>query len=109
MQDNYNILLGKLHRFIRKYYLNQVFRGGIWFIAAFTLFFLLVNAFEYYTWSSPWVRTVLFYTYLALNLFILIRLIIIPLMKLFRIGKTMKEEEAASIIGAYFPEVKDKL
>ena len=109
MQDNYNILLGKLHRFIRKYYLNQVFRGGIWFIAVFTLFFLLVNAFEYYTWSSPWVRTVLFYTYLALNLFILIRLIIIPLMKLFRIGKTMKEEEAASIIGAYFPEVKDKL
>ncbi len=109
MRDNYNILLQKLHRFIRKYYINRVFRGGIWFIAVFALFFLLINIFEYYAWSSPLVRTVLFYTYLALNLFILFGLIIIPLLKLFRIGKTMGDEEAAFIIGAYFPEVKDKL
>ena len=109
MQENYNILLRKLNSFIRKYYLNQLFRGGIWFIAVFVLFFLLVNAFEYFTWSSPGVRTALFYTYLAINLIILVRLIILPLLSLFRIGKTMNEEEAASIIGSHFPEVRDKL
>jgi len=109
MHENYNILLQKLSRFKRKFYLNRLFRGGIWFIAAFLIFFLLVNAFEYFTWSSPQVRTGLFYAYLVLNLFILISLVIIPLFKLFRIGKIMNEEEAASIIGAHFPEVKDKL
>lgn len=109
MQDNYNILIRKLKRFIRKYYMNQIFRGGILFIAVFFLFFLLANIFEYYTWSSSVVRTTLFYTYLALNLLILFRLIILPLFRLFRIGRTINDEEAAGIIGAYFPEVGDKL
>jgi len=109
MHENYNILLQKLSRFKRRFYMNRLFRGGIWFIAAFVIFFLLINAFEYFTWSSPRVRTALFYAYLVLNLFILISLVIIPLFKLFRIGKTMNEEEAAAIIGSHFPEVKDKL
>ena len=109
MQENYNILIRKLDRFIRKYYLNRLFRGVIWFVAVFVFFFLLITAFEYYTWSSPRVRTALFYAYVGLNILILIRLIIMPLFKLFRVGKTMGEEEAASIIGEHFPEVRDKL
>ncbi len=109
MQENYNILLRKLNSFIRKYYLNQLFRGGIWFVAVFVVFFLLLTAFEYYAWSSPRVRTALFYSYLGLNALILVRLIIIPLFRLFRIGKTMNNEEAAYIIGEHFPEVRDKL
>jgi len=109
MQDNYNILLSKLKAFIRKYYLNQLFRGGIWFITLFVLFFLLVNVFEYFAWSSPGVRTTLFYTYILFNAIILVRLVIIPLFRLFRIGKTIGDEEAALMIGDHFPEVRDKL
>ena len=109
MQDGYNILIQKLNRFIRKYYLNQMLRGLIWFIAVFAVFFLLVNIFEFYSWSSSNVRTVLFYIYLFLNILILYRLVIFPLLKLFRIGHVLNDEEAARIIGDHFPEVRDKL
>ena len=109
MQDGYLILINKLNRFIRKYYLNQMLRGAIWFVAVFAFFFLLVNFFEYYSWSSPDIRTGLFYAWLAVNIYILVRLVIIPLLKLFHIGTVMDEEEAARIVGAHFPEVKDKL
>jgi hypothetical protein len=109
MQDNYNILKRKLQGFMRKYYINQMLRGGIYFIAVFAVFFLFINIFEYYSWSSSLVRTILFYTYLAINLFILARLVLIPFLKLFSIGSLMKDEEAARIIGSHFPEVRDKL
>ncbi|NQT76567.1 MAG: hypothetical protein HQ565_02560 [Bacteroidetes bacterium] len=109
MQGNYNILIEKLHSFIRKYYINQMLRGGIYFIAVFALFFLFINVFEYYSWSSTLVRTTIFYVYLAINLLILFRLVVIPLLKLFRIGRVMRDEEAATIIGNHFPEVSDKL
>jgi len=109
MQDGYNILIQKLNKFIRKYYVNQILRGGIWFVTVFAVFFLFINAFEYFSWSNTIVRTILFYVYLAVNLFILARLVIIPLLKLLRIGKLINDEEAAIIIGEHFPEVKDKL
>jgi hypothetical protein len=109
MHENYNILISKLHRFIRKYYLNRMLQGGLWFVAVFTLFFLLVNAFEYYSWSGPSVRTLIFYFYLLVNALILIRLVIIPMLKLFRIGRVMGDEEAAMLVGRHFPEVSDKL
>ncbi len=109
MNGNYDILLRKLHRFIRKYYINRMVQGGLWFVAAFTLFFLLVNAFEYYSWSGPEVRTFIFYFYLLVNAFILFRLVIVPLFRIFRIGRVMDDEEAAMLIGRHFPEVSDKL
>lgn len=109
MQSNYDILIRKLHRFVRKFYLNRILQGVIWFVALFAVFFLLVNAFEYYSWSSPVTRTALFYTYLIFNILILIRLVIIPLLKLFRISKVMSDEKAAMIIGRHFPEVSDRL
>ncbi|MEN8223900.1 MAG: hypothetical protein ABFS05_00955 [Bacteroidota bacterium] len=109
MQSAYHILIQKLNKFIRKYYFNKILQGGIWFIAVFAIFFLLINAFEYFSWSSITIRTSLFYAYLLLNLFILVRLIIVPLLKLFRVGKIIDDQTAAAIIGNHFPEVRDKL
>jgi hypothetical protein len=109
MTENYNILINKLNSFIRKYYLNNMLRGLIWFVAVSAFFFVLINLFEYYSWSSSNMRTLLFFLYLAVNGFILASLVIIPLLKLFRIGHVLDEEQAAKIIGDHFPEVKDKL
>lgn len=109
MPDNYAILITKLNRFIRRYYLNQMLRGLIWFVAVSGIFFLLFTVFEYYSWSGRITRAMLFYTYLVLNVFILTVLVAIPLLKLFRIGRIMDEETAARIIGEHFPQVKDKL
>ncbi|MCP5809934.1 hypothetical protein NL321_27715, partial [Klebsiella pneumoniae] len=37
------------------------------------------------------------------------RFIVLPLVKLFRMGKVISHAEAANIVGTHFAEVKDKL
>ena len=109
MGENFNILLAKLERFTRKYYLNQLLKGGLYFIGIFVLFYLITNLLEYYSYFNTLTRTVVFYVYLGINLGIFWRLILIPLLKLFSIGRRITKEQAASIIGRHFPEVSDKL
>ena len=107
--DNYTVLIGKLDEFIRKYYKNRLIRGGIFAIAAFVAFFLVVAVAEYFGRFSTGFRGVLFYLYLAVNVLILWRLVLIPLFRLFRFGRVISHEQAAGIIGEHFPEVSDKL
>ncbi|MBM3436002.1 MAG: DUF4175 domain-containing protein, partial [Bacteroidetes bacterium] len=109
MSEQYNILLDKLDMFIRKYYKNQLLRGGIYFLSLFIAFFIVVNLLEYYGNFGIFTRTLIFYLYLALNLLVLILNVVIPLLKLFRFGKIITNEQAARIIGNHFQQVSDKL
>jgi hypothetical protein len=107
--DNYQLLISKLDAFIRKYYKNQLIRGGIY---AFTLglgFYLLVTLLESAGHFNTVMRTVLFYSFITGMLFILWRFVAIPLFHLYRIGKIISHEQAAQIVGDHFHEVKDKL
>ncbi|CAN5475788.1 ATPase [soil metagenome] len=107
--DNYQLLISKLDAFIRKYYKNQLIRGGIY---AFTLglaFYLVVTMLESAGHFNTAMRTVLFYSFFAGILFIIWRFVTIPLFHLYRIGKIISHEQAANIVGAHFTEVKDKL
>jgi hypothetical protein len=107
--DNYGILIGKLDEFIRKYYKNRLIRGGIFFIALLTVFFLVFTVTEFFGRFSTGVRAFIFWSFISLNLVILWRLILIPLLKLLRLGKVITHEQAAEIIGTHFPEIGDKL
>jgi hypothetical protein len=107
--DNYNILIAKLQEFTRKYYINQVLRGCIYFVALLLLSYLFVALLEGFGRFGTAARTGLFYTFIGLNLVILGRYIVVPLLKLFNLGSTLTNEEAAEIIGRHFSEVKDKL
>jgi len=107
--DNYAILIGKLDEFIRKYYKNRLIRGGIFFIALLTVFFLIITLTEFFGQFNTGVRTVIFYSFIVLNVLILWRLILAPIFKLLRFGKVISHEEAAQIIGTHFPEISDKL
>lgn len=109
MIEHYKILLDKLDLFIRKYYKNQLIRGGIYFLSIFIVFFIIVNLLEFYGQFDSFVRTIIFYIYLVLNGIVFVVNIIIPLLKLFRIGNIITNEQAAEIIGSHFPEVNDKL
>ncbi|HNX42929.1 MAG TPA: hypothetical protein PKI35_00720 [Bacteroidales bacterium] len=109
MENNYYLLLRKIDAFIRKYYKNQLIRGAIYSLALLALFFILISALEYFSWFSTTIRTILFYSYLTATAFILGRFVIIPLLKLRRIGKIISHEEAANIIGRHFTDVKDIL
>jgi hypothetical protein len=107
--DNYTILISKLDEFIRKYYKNRLMKGGFFFIALFTVFFLVIILSEYFGRFNTVTRAAIFYSYIGLNGLILWRLILIPAFKLLKLGKIISHEEAAEIIGTHFPEISDKL
>lgn len=54
-------------------------------------------------------RTILFWAFVAVELFLLLRFILFPIFKLFKLQKGINYEEASSIIGSHFSEVDDKL
>jgi len=107
--ENYGYLIQKIDGFIRKYYLNKVIKGSILVASMLFAAYILVTLAEYYGHFDPLVRTILFYTFIAGNLFILSTYIILPLLAYFKLGKTISHEQASAIIGSHFHPVKDKL
>lgn len=84
-------------------------KGAIYSVSAILALFLFIDLVEYFAWSSPLIRTAIFYSFICITLFLLVFYIFIPAIKLFKIGKVLTPEEAARLIGEHFPEVKDKL
>lgn len=109
MPDSYSILIQKLDEFTRKYYKNQLIKGGLYCLALLLIFYLVVNLFEYFGHFGITARTIIFYIYLLLNILILWKFVIVSLLKLYKIGKLISDEFAAEIIGKHFTEVRDKL
>lgn len=109
MTDNYTILIGKLDAFIRKYYKNQIIRGLLYSVAMLLLFFLTITLLEFFAWFGTTFRTIIFYFYLIVSGIIVFKLILIPVFKLFKIGKIISHKQAAQIIGKHFTNVEDKL
>ena len=107
--SNYNLLIEKLDAFIRKYYKNQLIRGAIYSFTLLLAFYLAVTTLEYFGHFSTTLRTILFYSFIGGNIFIIGKYVVVPLRHLYRFGKIISREQAAVIIGQHFPEVKDKL
>jgi len=108
-KNNYQLLIDKLDQFIRKYYKNQLIKGGIYAFSAFLVFFLFITLLEYFGHFNTTVRTILFYLFVTTNMMILWRWVLIPLFHLKNYGKIISHQQAAAIIGKHFSEVKDKL
>ena len=104
-----NELMQKLETFISKYYKNLLLKGVIYFIASSLMFFLFVSFAEHFGNFGTTIRTILFWGFISLTLFVLCKWIVVPLKGLYRIGETLSQEEAAKIIGIHFVEVEDKL
>ena len=109
MEDKYNILISKLDKFIRKYYLNKMVKGVILALAISGLWYLVVIIAEYYGRFSSAFRTALFISSITLYVIIFVTMILWPLLKLMKIGKRISYAEASRILGKHFPEVSDKL
>ena len=107
--DNFGIVRQKLEAFIRRFYLNELLKGLIFFIAIGLLYLLFTVFIEYLLWLDPTGRTILFWTFIGVETFLLGRFIIFPLLKIFKISKGIDHSEASKIIGRHFPEVNDKL
>lgn len=104
-----NIIINKLDEFIRKFYKNQLLKGVIYSSGILILLFLFVSTAEYFGEFGIGIRTFLFYSFLMGGFYIVFRFIIIPLLKLNKLGNVISYEEAATIIGKHFSTVQDKL
>lgn len=107
--NNYERLIARLDAFIRKYYTNQLIRGVLVFMISMLLFVLLVSVGEYYLYMPVWLRVGLMSFFVVAGLSALTAWVVMPLVKMNRLGKVISHEQAATIIGIHFPEVSDKL
>lgn len=107
--SDFDILLKRLDRFIRRYYLNQFIRGLILSVAIGLSYFLLVSVLEYLGNFNTLVRTIMFYSLLLMITSVSIWFFVRPLLGFFRIGKQISYKDAARILKTYFPEMQDKL
>ena len=99
----------KLELFIKKFYTNELIRGMIFFIGLGLLYFLFTLFVEYFLWLKPMGRTILFWAFILVEIFLLVRFIVFPIFKLFKFQKGIDYKDASAIIGNHFTEVSDKL
>jgi hypothetical protein len=109
MDSSYKIILSRLDEFIRKYYKNQLVRGGLYALTLGLSFYITLVVLAYYGNFNVPLRATLFYLFLAGNLFIFGKYIALPLLRLYKIGSVLSYEDAAILIGKHFGEVQDKL
>jgi hypothetical protein len=111
--SNYQSLIEKIDQFTRKYYMNNLIRGSLYSIgvllAAFISFSLLESYYFSATTSSMELRKILFYSFIGISALTLGVLVFRPLLQYFKLGAVISHEQAASIIGHHFGNVKDKL
>ena len=109
MLTDYNLVLTKVKSFIQKYYINELIKGFLIFLAIGFLYLISILLLENFLWMSTTLRSVLFWTFIIISLYLFIRFIGIPLSKLARFGKQLSPLEASKIIGTHFPEIDDQL
>lgn len=108
-RDNYQLLIEKLDQFIRKYYVNQVIRGSLYATGLILALFLGLNFAENFMYFPPSVKTPLVWGFVGVSAAALIGWVLVPAMHYFHLGKVISHEQAASIVGDHFTNVKDKL
>ncbi len=108
-QNFYDELILKLDQFTRKYYINKLIRGSLYFVGLMTLLFLAFSLLENQFYFGKEVRKFLFFSYLITGGITLYQFIITPLLHYFKLGKLISHETAAKIIGSHFSNVQDKL
>lgn len=109
MSAQNNILHLKLDEFIRKYYKNQLIKGLLYSLGLLLAAFLLVVTTEYVSEFGTTARTILFYAFLGLSAFVIGKFIVIPLLRLNKLGSIISHDEAAQIVGKHFTNINDKL
>ncbi len=102
-------IIDKLDAFIRKYYKNRLLKGLLYSAAFLLVLYIVIVVLEYFGYFSVSVRTFLFWFFIVAMTFIVTYFVAIPLLKMFRLGKRISFQTAATIIGDHFPEVNDKL
>ncbi len=105
----YQQVTTQLRAYKQKFYLSLLLKGVLLTSAALLSAFLAVNVLEYFGNFSSFLRATLFFSFLTLATTTFFFWIAVPVLRLLELHKPLTNEEAASQIGRYFPEVGDKL
>lgn len=106
---NLDIVLNNLRRYKKKYYLNRLLKGSIFSLGLLLSIFLILSSLEYTIRFNSGIRTILFFGFVISLLVILYKWVAVSVLKLLTIDKHISDEEAARLVGSFFPEIKDKL
>jgi hypothetical protein len=106
---NINDVIAQLRLYKRKYYLNKLLRGSIYFGASLLTVYLLISSVEYTIRLNSTGRAVLFFLFVGIFLLMLYRWVIDPLLSIGSNRRQISDEEAARQIGSFFPEINDRL
>ena len=99
----------KLRQFSLKFYTNELIRGSILFFSFGIIYLFFILFIEYFLWLKPLLRTIMFWIFIFVELFLLTKFILFPVFKIVGLKKGISFEESSKIIGRHFPEVGDKL
>lgn len=109
MTTPFQHIIDKLEHFIRKYYINELLKGGLLFVGTGLLYFLLMIGLEYFFWFGPAQRLVLFWLGIGIEVGLLLRFVFWPVVKLLKLAKGIDYFQAAAIIGEHFSTIEDHL
>jgi len=105
-----HIIKNKLSKFIQRYYLQQIGRGFLTMFAVCTGLWLTFTSLAYNYFLSTDVRFVLWWSLMTILSVFVIKDILFPALKLFKILKPISNEKAAAIVGKHFKnDIDDKL
>ena len=99
----------KLSFFYKKYYTNELIKGLILLFSLGASYLFVTLFIEYFLWLKPVARTILFLVFILVEVYLLFRFILKPILKLIGLQKGISLEQSSKIIGNHFPEVQDKL
>ena len=109
MESSYELLIKRIDQFIRKFYLNKLLQGVLFWIALVVSAFLLLTLTEFRAYLSPNLKISFLIAFGAILVGSGIYWIGRPLLSYLKLGSRISHQHAASIIGEHFKDVKDKL
>ncbi|WP_018476358.1 DUF4175 family protein [Pontibacter roseus] len=107
--DALDKLLHQLQAFKKKFYLNLLLRGSIFAVGLLMSIYIIYSLLEYLFYFPAYVRAFLLFSFIGLVVYVLVRWILMPLSALANLKKLLTDEQAASRVGNFYPEIKDKL
>jgi hypothetical protein len=105
----YSALLQRIDEYKKRYFQNQLIKGGLFFTALLGSAYLFINTAEFVGRFDSFGRGVLLFGFLLIVFAGLYLLIIRPLLSLYGLSKPLSNDKAAQQIGQFFPEIGDKL
>ena len=102
-------LFNSVKQYKRRFFLNLVIKGVLFFIGIGIGYFFLLSILEYFGWFGTSVRAAFLFSFIGLVGVSGYLLLFKPLYSFLNAEKLISDEQAAADLGLIFPEVKDKL